>query len=290
MRISSRIVFANLTQQLSALYARREAQTIAFELLEHFYQLSKTDILSDKYFKPAENQELALQEALVRLQKHEPLQYILQKAYFLGKTFYVTPAVLIPRPETEELVSWIVQENLSNKHLTDFHVLDIGTGSGCIALTVKALLPFAQVTSIDISPEALQVARYNAQKLGLEVNFLEVDFLTQTELLTNQFWNVIVSNPPYISPHERQDIAPNVLAYEPHLALFPPENLHSLIFYEKIAQFAQKQLASQGTLFFELNPLYASAIEQLVKDANFSEITIRADMQGKLRMLRAKKT
>ena len=219
-----------------------------------------------------------------RLESGEPVQYIIGVADFAGRQFQVAPGVLIPRPETAELCEWIISSEKRDKKC---RLLDIGTGSGCIAITLAAALPQAQVTAWDISDDALRIAQGNAKALGANVAFEKRDIL-KTSLSTSQTWDVIVSNPPYIKPKERNGMERNVLDYEPHLALFAPEQ-NPIIFYQRIGDYAWQSLNNEGLLFFELNPLTADDVESYLSNLGFSDIEIRQDQFGKQRFLKAKK-
>ena len=210
------------------------------------------------------------------------IQYIIGVADFCRRQFHVAPGVLIPRPETSELCRWII----SCRQEAGGEILDIGTGSGCIAITLALEMPKAKVTAWDISDEALHIARQNAYALGAQVAFEKKDALN----LQGEFehWDIIVSNPPYIKPQERDGMAKNVIDYEPQLALFAPED-DPIIFYERISDYAWKSLNPGGMLFFELNPLTAEAVGYYLRQLGFSEIEIRQDQYGKQRFLKAKK-
>jgi release factor glutamine methyltransferase len=195
----------------------------------------------------------------------------------------VNESVLIPRPETEELVDWIRNENDLNKNL---QILDIGTGSGCIAISLKHEFPFATVDAFDISNEALETARKNAAQNGLEVNFSEVDILNAPAF--DKKWDIIVSNPPYVLENEKLQMHSNVLEYEPHLALFVPDN-DPLLFYREIALFAKKQLNANGKLYFEINRAYGQATVDMLSELGFQHIELRKDISGNDRMVRGEK-
>jgi release factor glutamine methyltransferase len=218
-----------------------------------------------------------------RLVGGEPVQYVLGVADFCGRQFHVAPGVLIPRPETAELCQWITQRPTS---LCPCAVLDIGTGSGCIAVTLAAELSGAEVVGWDISEAALEIARENAKRIGVHVTFEQQDALhLQPDV---RRWDLIVSNPPYIKPEERDGMAKNVLDHEPRIALFAPQE-EPAIFYYKIADYAQQALKSHGYLYFELNPLTAEAVADYLRQSGFQDIEIRKDQFGKNRFLKAKK-
>ena len=218
-----------------------------------------------------------------RLKTHEPIQYILGVAEFFGLELNVQPGVLIPRPETEELVDWICKTKIP----ATAKMLDIGTGSGCIPLALKIELPAAEVMAVDVSENALLIATENAQKHQLEVTFELADILKWHERSWPRF-DVIVSNPPYVMEREKKQMEANVLEYEPGLALFVSDT-DPLIFYRTIAQFASKQLNESGYLFFEINENWGDEMVELVKQLGFKSIELRRDLNGKNRMLRCRK-
>ena len=214
-----------------------------------------------------------------RLKKHEPIQYILGETEFFDLKINVNPSVLIPRPETEELVQLILKSNIKK----DGAILDIGTGSGCIALALKSKLINATVAGVDISDDALEVARRNAKKNNLKVVFFESDILNWESRNWNQF-DVIVSNPPYVKESERLQMRPNVLDYEPAGALFVPDN-DPLIFYQRIVEFASQYLTPKGYLFFEINEYMDAEMTKLLKSFRFKNIETCNDINGKKRMI-----
>ncbi len=220
---------------------------------------------------------------IARLQRREPLQYILGKARFHGHGFAVTPATLIPRPETEQLVDLIIDENPSS----DLEVLDIGTGSGCIAISLARALKFAQVTATDISPAALEVARQNATSLKTRVRFLEKDILTCRA--PSQAWDIIVSNPPYITEQEKASMERNVLDYEPASALFVP-NDDPMLFYRPIAAYASRALKNGGKLYLEINRSMGNLVSETLLGAGLSNIQVYNDFNGNNRFVTAIKT
>lgn len=224
-----------------------------------------------------------LASIIARLKQHEPLQYILGKARFHGHSFAVTPATLIPRPETEQLVDMIVDENTGS----DLAVLDIGTGSGCIAISLARALKFAQVTATDVSPDALAVAQHNATALKTRVRFLEQDILTCSA--PSQAWDIIVSNPPYITEQEKATMERNVLDYEPHSALFVP-NDDPMLFYRPIAAYASRSLKNGGRLYLEINRAMAQQVSDILRQAGLSNIHIHNDFNGNNRFITATKT
>ena len=274
--------YEELWHRLTPLYDADEAKAIVRWVLDVRYGLSMTDILCDKIKELSKDDERELEKTMQRLESGEPVQYVIGVADFFGRSFHVAPGVLIPRPETAELCQLIL-----SCHASGGNILDIGTGSGCIAITLALELSKAKVSAWDISDEALQIAQKNAKTLGANVSFEHHDILAPT-LPSSQTWNLIVSNPPYIEPKERDGMEKNVLDYEPELALFAPEQ-NPIIFYQRIGDYAWKSLNHDGLLFFELNPLTADAVSNYLSNLGFSEIEIRQDQFGKQRFLKAKK-
>lgn len=230
-------------------------------------------------------QEQALKSYLEQLKQSIPVQYVLGQAYFWDGFYSVTKDTLIPRPETEELLFWIQKEQASNHAPSPLHILDIGTGTGCIAITAKKILPHAAVTAIDISEAALAVARKNAAKHQVDITTLQADILHPTEQLLAHKWDIIISNPPYITQEEKAAMHANVLAHEPHAALFVTNN-DPQQFYKAIAAYAQATLSPSGVIFLELNANNALETLKVYNHVGF-ETEIRQDMQGKHRMLKA---
>ena len=271
-----------LWHRLTPLYDAGEAKAIVRWLLDVRYGLSMADILCDKMKELSKEDQKALERMMQRLESGEPIQYIIGVADFFGRSFHVAPGVLIPRPETAELCEYVL-----SCRKTEGEILDIGTGSGCIAITLALEIPEAKVTAWDISDDALLIAQENAKVMGANVAFEKRDIL-DTSLSTRQTWDIIVSNPPYIKPKERDGMEKNVIDYEPYLALFAPEQ-NPIIFYQRIGDYAWKSLNHEGLLFFELNPLTADAVSNYLSNLGFSEIEIRQDQFGKQRFLKAKK-
>lgn len=252
---------------------KRECRAMIQQLLDAYLQVDATDyILNTLCTIPSAIQKKLL-DAVSRLKRHEPIQYVIGTTYFAGNLFKVTPAVFIPRPETEEWVTFLMY------HLSPpTSILDIGTGSGCIAITLKQRFPQAVVEAMDISKEALAVASYNAAQLGVAVRFIEADILTEPFPLSN--WSLIVSNPPYVRMQEKPLMHANVLDYEPHLALFVDD---ALLFYRRIIQLAACHLSLNGTLCLEINEALGEEIVDLLHRANFKQISLYKDMHQKAR-------
>lgn len=272
-----------LYQRLTRLYDENEAKAIVRLVLDVRFGLSFADILCGKVSELSREDTLLLEEIMQRLEKGEPVQYILGEADFCGRTFHVAPGVLIPRPETEELCQWICSDNASR---TGLSLLDIGSGSGCIAITTALEIDNAKVTSWDISNDALKTARENAASLGAPVDFIEQDALHAPE--DSQKWDIIVSNPPYITEKERKDMDRNVVDHEPALALFVPDD-DALRFYRAIASYGKEALKDGGWIYFEINAAYAHETEDMLRQFGYHDIETRQDMYGKDRMTRCRK-
>lgn len=271
------------TNSLSNIYPKDEINTFFFYLVEDYLNLKRIDISLQPNFEIHNTQLELLNSALERLQKEEPIQYILGKTEFFGYPFYVDEHTLIPRPETEELVEWILNELKSEKKST-ISILDIGTGSGCIPISLAKKLPNTTITAIDISNEALKVAKKNAMLNKVDISFMEFDILSSNKMQTQ--FDVIVSNPPYVRELEKKEIKNNVLYYEPHTALFVPDD-NPLLFYNKIATFTQKHLSKNGLLFFEINQYLGEETVQMLKQKGFSSIILKKDGFGNDRMIKA---
>lgn len=267
-----------IEQAITHLYPQKEARNIAEMLLQHVLQLDKTHLLiySDT---PTPQQQLALQVAIRRLAGGEPLQHIIGQTDFYGYTFKVNSNVLIPRPETEELVQWVLDTFDDSPR----RVLDIGTGSGCIATSIAKQRPQWTVEALDISSDALATARENARWNGVNVHFRQGDVL---RLQDQEIYDIIISNPPYITPSEQREMHTNVLHYEPHTALFVPED-DPLLFYRCIATYAHTHLTPDGALFFEINRRFGQETCALIKQLTSLTPILRKDLQGNDRMIRA---
>lgn len=347
------MTYNQLWKRLTAIYNEREAQAIVRTVLDALFGMSLTDICLGKVTQLSADDTTRLEKIIQRLEKSEPVQYVIGAEWFAGRLFSVAPGVLIPRPETEDLVKWACDEakekekednskeergkeekevskkrealkkeeqplssplkeekeglrkgedasqkeeqllssllknnkEVSKKGEEAPHpsILDIGTGSGCIAITVALALPQARVTAWDISPDALAIAAGNAHKLGASIRFEHQDALSAPD--DKERWDVIVSNPPYICDRERADMSDNVLSYEPELALFVPDS-DPLLFYRAIAHYASKALKPGGRLLFETNTAYAHEVAQAMADEGFTAIEVRNDCFGKPRMVK----
>jgi release factor glutamine methyltransferase len=275
-----RVQFNN---ELSPIYPQTEVDSFFFLLLEVRYQIKRVDIALDPEIILSDTKLEFLSDALARLKKQEPVQYILGKTEFYGLPFKVTPDTLIPRPETEELVDWISSEIDKESLTKEINILDIGTGTGCIAISLAKNLANVNVFAMDVSEKALKVAQYNAKKNKVTIEFLEKDVL-QLEKLSTQF-DIIVSNPPYVRILEKNEINPNVLENEPHLALFVEDD-NPLIFYQKIAELAKNHLTETGKLFFEINQYLGKETKDMLTAFGFNT-ELRKDIFGNDRMTKS---
>jgi len=277
--------YNELWHQLAPLYGDGEAKAIAQMVYEVRYGLTLSDIYLGKDTQLSADCQAELKEFAKRLADNEPVQYVLGVADFCGRQYHVEPGILIPRPETEHLCRLITERANSQKPIANgLKVLDIGTGSGCIAITLALDIPNSQVTAWDISPIALRVAKGNAEQLGANVNVLENDMLQQTYQVAPQ-WDLIVSNPPYICDSEAEEMDANVLDYEPEIALFVPDD-DPLQFYVPIMNYAQSALHPGGELWLETNPLYEEIIEERLLELGFN-VTAHDDQFGKTRFIQA---
>ena len=272
----------DIRRKLQPVYDGRETQWIIRIIFEHLLNFSPVDMAIRRDYQVPDFIPPKADVIVERLLHHEPIQYIMGEARFCGLVLKVNRSVLIPRPETEELVDIIVKQW---ERVPDTTVLDLGTGSGCIAIALARALRFPQVTAIDISADALAVAKANAAALHTRIEFTEADML-RLPAQTNR-WDIIVSNPPYIADSERRDMEANVVDYEPAGALFVPDS-DPLRFYTTIARYAAKALTPRGTLYLEINPLYVDELKRMLSLTGFSDVTILADMQGRQRFAVAK--
>lgn len=271
------MTYNELWRELAPLSGDGEAKAIVRTLLDDLFHMSLADIVCGAVERLGEKDEALLRDAMQRLQDGEPVQYVTGCAPFMNRTFHVAPGVLIPRPETEQLCRIAVEKASLAPRAA---VLDIGTGSGCIAATMALDFPDAAVEAWDISPDALRIAADNAQRLGAAVAFRQQDALQAPP--DKDRWDVIVSNPPYICHSEAGEMERNVLSHEPHTALFVPDD-DPLLFYRAIARYASAALRRGGWLLFEINPLYARQTGEMLRHAGFEDITMMKDIFGKER-------
>lgn len=283
-------------ETLKTIYPITEIDSFFFLLLEEYLGFRRVDIVLKSDFKITQETLNLLQSATKQLEQEVPLQYIIGKTEFYGLPFVVNKHVLIPRPETEELVAWVVSEssrfktfNTSTKQTTEtkqLKILDIGTGSGCIPVSLKKQLPFAEISAIDISNDALTVAKKNAVLNNVDIHFILQDILKTVAL--DQHYDIIISNPPYVRELEKKELKNNVLKNEPHVALFV-ENDNPLIFYAKIAELAKNYLNKNGLLFFEINQYLGTETIDLVNKKGLKNIQLKKDMFGNDRIVVASK-
>ena len=282
-------------QELDGIYGKDEVQSFFFLLTEDYLDISRVKLALEPNTTITKSEVDTFFKVLERLKNQEPIQYILGETEFYGLQFKVNKNVLIPRPETEELVDWIIKSHVEQSRNIEekINILDIGTGSGCIAISLAKNLPEAQVFALDISEVALEIAKENADRNSVEVKFIKADILESSlwedvALRQMGFFDIIVSNPPYVRELEKQEIKPNVLDNEPHLALFVEDN-NPLIFYKAITNFAVDKLKPNGSLYFEINQYLGRETEQLLKDVNFKNVELRKDIFGNDRMLKGTK-
>ena len=273
-------------QSLTPLYDAGEAQAIVRTVLDVEYGMTLTDIICGKVNELSSDEERNLEEIIARLQNGEPVQYVLGEADFAGRTFHVEPGVLIPRPETAELCQWIEEEVSSLKADERKQILDICTGSGCIAITLGLNIPNSEVTGWDISEDALRIAQGNVEMLkagNVRIEYQDALMLPKAA----EAADIIVSNPPYICEKEKADMEKNVLEHEPSIALFVPDE-DPLKFYRAIAEYASSALKSEGALYFEINPIYEKETREMLEELGFKDIETKEDAFGKKRMMKAK--
>jgi release factor glutamine methyltransferase len=289
-----------IKDQLKGIYEDQEASNIAGLAIEHVTRLSKIERISGKQEELSPLQIDQLQKDLQRLKQNEPIQYIMNKAWFYGMELYVDNNVLIPRPETEELVQWVVDDvNASGKDVfirkpteadetTQLKILDVGSGSGCIPLALKKTMPKAEVWGCDISEEALNVARRNGSALDIRVDFQGLDFLDEAQQKLLPTVNIIVSNPPYVPLSDKNQMNANVVDHEPHTALFVPDN-DPLVFYRALAAFGKKRMYENGAIYMEIHEEIGNDVVKLFEENGYINVQLKKDMQGKNRMIRARK-
>jgi len=261
----------------------QEIESFFFILTEYLHNIKRVDVALNPNFELSEDDVEKWNAILAELQLEKPIQYITGDAWFFRLRFEVNENTLIPRPETEELVEWILSSSIIHHPSS---ILDIGTGTGCIPISLKTNLPKANVSAIDVSEKALEVAKRNAISNKVDISFIQANILEVEDL--SQYFDIIVSNPPYVRNLEKEEIKKNVLDYEPHLALFV-EDTDALLFYRKIAQLALKNLAPNGLLFFEINQYLGKETVELLENLGFKNIELKKDMYGNDRMIKCKK-
>lgn len=277
--------FQELLNSLSALYEQREAANIADLVIEHLTGQRKIDRITKKKFLINDQQREKLGRMTTDLLANKPVQYVLSEAWFMNMKLFVNEHVLIPRPETEELVDWIIKD-IDKAGMKSISLLDIGTGSGCIPISIKKMRADIHTSAIDVSDDALNVAKTNVTQQNTAIDFQLINFLNETEWNSLGKYNIIVSNPPYIKSSEATSMNDNVLKFEPHIALFVPDN-DALIFYNKIAKFGTTHLKKDGNIYVEINEALGEQVICLFETYSYKNIELRKDMQGKDRMIKA---
>jgi release factor glutamine methyltransferase len=281
-----RDVFALFKQTLNGVYDANEIEALTLLIINEISGSSKAQIKAFPEKEITIEQAKRLNEILSRTKSGEPVQYVLGYTEFYGLPFNVSPTVLIPRPETEELVEWVL--NSVNDKQSKASILDIGTGSGCIAISIKKNLPGALVSAIDISKKALETAKQNAILNGVDVDFIQADILKFKSAIEDPKFEIIISNPPYVTLYDKTQMHTNVTDFEPHSALFVPED-DPLLFYKAIADFALDNLNDNGLLFLEINESLGKETVELLESKGFKAIVLRKDMSGRDRMIRGTK-
>ncbi len=280
----------HIRRQLTSLFPEQEINSLTSRIVCHVCHLQTVHVLSCKDKKLSENERHEIESIVERLLHNEPLQYILGETEFYGLPFAVDSSVLIPRPETEELVDWVVRDEkpLKSEGQPNSLIVDIGTGSGCIAVTLAKYLPEALIYGIDISADALSVAKKNAGLNQVEVQWIQGDILARIPPVIpgTPDIDIIISNPPYIVPSEKKDMEKNVLDYEPSIALFVPEQ-EPLLFYEAIADAGIQCMQQGGRLYFEINAAFGRETCEMLKNKGYQTIELRQDISGKDRMIKA---
>lgn len=284
------MIFRHLRQyfvnELKTVYHEKELDSIFFILTEFVFKLSKFEILSDYNSEILNKNLLQFKEYTEELRHSKPIQYIVGSTIFYNLFFYVNENVLIPRPETEELVHLIINDNVNSKNT--LKILDIGTGSGCIAISLSANISDSEVFACDISEKAIEVAKKNSNQNNCKIHFSKFDISSNQKFADNIQFDIIVSNPPYVTTEQKNEMQKNVLDYEPHIALFAPDE-KPMFFYEKILLFAEHQLVNNGWIYFEINEIYQNLINELLLKFNYKNIDLLKDINNKFRIAKAQK-
>lgn len=280
--------YRQLSVTLQVIYEPREANRIASFVIEALTGLNNTERIVHRDALFTRQQQTRFNHIVLDLLNHKPVQYVLQEAHWYGMKLYVNESVLIPRPETEELVTWCIEEMKAGATDKNFRILDVGTGSGAIAVALQKALPSAAVSAVDVSVDALQVAAQNAEEQQVSISLFKADILDTEQWASLPLFDCIISNPPYITEKEAGQMQANVLQFEPHLALFVPDN-NPLLFYDAISSFGLKHLHNKGFLFFEINESFGNEVAQLLSAKGYINIELRKDMQGKDRMVKGEK-
>ena len=275
-----------IKNELEPIYGKAETGAFVRIIFEEVKRFSSIDLHINSHTKISNLEKKRIDQIVSRLKKQEPIQYILGYTEFYELKFSVAPGVLIPRNETEELVHWIISDH---QHQPKLNLLDMGTGSGCIAISLAKNLTGSSVSALDISAEAIQIASANAQSNKVSVKFIEADILQPNSTnLPNLSLDVVVSNPPYVTESEKELMLPNVLEHEPHLALFVADD-NALLFYRAIAQFSLNKLKPGGLLYFEINEAKANETVEMLNNLGFTDIEVRKDLNGRDRMIKGRK-
>ena len=272
------------------IYDKNEANNIADLLMENITRLPRAERILKKNETLSLSQKNSLSQFIGRLQNHEPVQYIINEAWFAGMKFYIDKNVLIPRPETEELIDWVIKEfriqDLPvDSQSKEFRIIDVGTGSGCIAIALKKKLPHAEVWACDVSEEALNVARINADSLNATVDFVPLDFLDKEQRKQLPHIDIVVSNPPYVPQKDKSEMKKIVIDHEPAIALFAPDE-EPLIFYSAIADFGKEKLNHGGSVYVEIHEEFGEQVKNLFHSKGYSSVELKKDLQGKNRMIK----
>lgn len=275
-------IISGIKSELKGIYPTEEIDSFIVLIFEDVLGYSRTKLLISLEEEIGGNNLIRIKDIVKDLKNQRPIQHTLRKTIFYDLPFKVTQNALIPRPETEELVNWII----SDRHKENLSILDIGTGTGCIAISIAKNLPYSKVYAIDISSKALELARENGKLNNTNIVFWEIDILKKSIEIEEKF-DIIVSNPPYIRQKEKEFMSKNVLEYEPELALFVPDH-DPLLFYKTIIDFGLKNLNKEGKIYFEINEAFGQEMINLYKMNNFSEIILKKDINGKHRMIKGK--
>jgi release factor glutamine methyltransferase len=271
-----------ITEEIGKVYDESESANIAHLVLEHVINLPRIDWIKRQEVL-SRTQQKSIEEIIERLRQHEPIQYVLSECWFAGMKFYVDKNVLIPRPETEELVDWLVKDCKSE--IRHFKILDIGTGSGCIAITIKKKLPDVEMWACDVSDGALTVARMNADQFETAIDFVGLDFLSSAERRQLPIFDIIIANPPYVPQKDKNPMKKNVVDFEPHVALFVTDE-NPLLFYEAIADFGKEHLHPDGRIYIEIHEELGQQVMNLFLEKKYHNVDIKKDMQDKDRMVK----
>jgi release factor glutamine methyltransferase len=279
--------YIDFQEKLKSIYTDREADNISDWIFDNVTGLKRWERRENKNRALTESDLKKIAKYLDELLRHKPVQYVLNEAWFYKMKFFVNENVLIPRPETEELIEWIVSDSKIENVSKRTNIIDIGSGSGCISISLKKEFPNSNITAIDVSEKALSVAQKNAEDLGAKINFLELDFLDENSWKLLQMYDTIASNPPYIPINEKELLSKNVTVFEPSIALFVANN-NPGIFYKKIAAFAKTHLQENGKIYTEVNEEHAKNVKEIFENAGYLA-EIKKDIYGKERMVKAQK-